>query len=101
VRRQRLNDELAQRAVDHMLAQLDSPDAQIAVVDHELEQIAAREPWSDAVAWLSSFRGISTRTAHELMSYLGLTPTVLCDRTHTPRGGTGLCSRDNEWGRNL
>ncbi len=71
VRRQRLADELAQRAVDHMLCHLDSLDAQIALLDHELKQIATREPWSDAVAWLCCFRGISTRTALGLLAEIG------------------------------
>jgi hypothetical protein len=38
-------------------------DAQIANLDGELERVASREPWSDPVAWLCSFRGIATRTA--------------------------------------
>ena len=111
VRRQRLDDELSQRAVDHMLAQLDSLDTQIAVVDHELEQIAAREPWSDAVAWLRCFRGISTRTAlgllaeigdfrrfasaRELMSYLGLTPTEYSSGDQQHRGHITKCGNQH------
>jgi transposase len=89
VRAHRLDDPLAQRALEHMLAHLDGLDAQLDAVDHELCAIADREPWVDPVRWLSSFRGISTRTAlgllaeigdfrrfhtaRELMSYLGLT----------------------------
>jgi transposase len=111
VRRQRLADELAQRAVEHMLAQLDSLDAQIAVVDHELEQIAAREPWCDAVAWLCCFRGISTRTAlgllaeigdfrrfgsaRELMSYLGLTPSEYSSGDQQHRGHITKCGNQH------
>jgi transposase len=91
VRRQRLDDTNSQRALCHMLSHLDSLDAQIAVLDHELEQIARTEPWSDPVGWLECFRGISTLTAlgllseigdfrrfhsaRELMSFLGLTPS--------------------------
>ncbi len=111
VRRQRLDDELSQRAVDHMLAHLDSLDTQIAVIDHELEQIAAREPWSDPVAWLSSFRGISTRTAlgllaeigdlrrfpsaRELMSYLGLTPSEYSSGDQQHRGHITKCGNQH------
>jgi transposase IS116/IS110/IS902 family protein len=74
-----------------VLTHLASLDAQIAAIDHQLEQIATHEPWADPVAWLCSFRGISTHTAlgllaeigafrrfahpRELMSYLGLTPS--------------------------
>ncbi|MDQ3741780.1 MAG: IS110 family transposase [Actinomycetota bacterium] len=111
VRRQRLNDELSQRALEHMLAHLDSLDAQIAVVDHELEQIAVREPWSDAVAWLCCFRGISTRTAlgllaeigdfrrfgsaRELMSYLGLTPAEYSSGDQQHRGHITKCGNQH------
>ncbi|MDQ3675275.1 MAG: IS110 family transposase [Actinomycetota bacterium] len=111
VRGQRLADELAQRAVGHMLAHLDSLDAQIAVVDHELEQIAAREPWCDPVAWLSCFRGISTRTAlgllaeigdfrrfrsaRELMSYLGLTPSEYSSGDQQHRGHITKCGNQH------
>jgi len=89
VRRQRLQDPNAQRALEHMLAHLDGLDAQLAALEHELAAIAQADPWRDPVAWLSSFRGISIRTAlglvaeigdfrrfataRELMSFLGLT----------------------------
>lgn len=89
VRRQRLEDANAQRALEHMLAHLDGLDAQLAAIGHELAAIAQTDPWRDPVAWLSSFRGIGIRTAlgllaeigdfrrfataRELMSYLGLT----------------------------
>jgi transposase len=100
VRRQRLDDPNSQRALEHMLAQLDGLDAQLAAIDHELERIAQTEPWSDPVGWLCSFRGIGLLTAlgllaeigdfrrfahpRELMSYLGLTPSEYSsgDRQH-------------------
>jgi transposase len=89
VRRQRLDDANAQRALEHMLAHLDGLDAQLAALEHELAGLATSDPWRDPVAWLVSFRGIATRTAlgllaeigdfrrfasaRELMSFLGLT----------------------------
>jgi transposase len=89
VRRQRLDDPLAQAALEHMLCALDALDAQVAAVDRQLEQVAASHPWCDPVRWLCCFRGISTltalgllaeigdfrrfATARELMSFLGLT----------------------------
>jgi transposase len=99
VRRQRLDDVLAQRALEHALAHLDSLDAQLQAIDAELEQIARSEPWCDPVRWLTAFRGISTRTAlgllaeigdykrfahpRELMSYLGLVPTEYSATSNT------------------
>ena len=85
-----------------MLAHLDGVDAQIAALDHQLEQIAAREPWSDPVRWLCCFRGITTvtalgllaelgdfrrfGTARELMSFLGLTPSEYSSGEQRHRG---------------
>ena len=91
------------RALEHMLAHLDSLDAQIAAIDHAARR---RSPpasrWSDPVALAVRFRGISTLTAlgllaeigdfrrfghpRELMSFLGLTPSrVLLRRPAPPR----------------
>ncbi len=102
VRRQRLGDPLAQSALEHMLAHLDSLDAQIAALDHQLDEIAAREPWSDPVRWLCCFRGVTTitalgllaelgdlrrfATARELMSFLGLTPSEYSSGEQRHRG---------------
>jgi transposase len=71
VRRQRLDDANAQRALEHMLCHLDGVDAQLAVLEHELAEIATREPWSDPVRWLRSFRGIGLRTALGLLAEIG------------------------------
>ncbi len=100
--RQRLEDPLAQLALDQMRAHLGGLDAQLAALDHELDQIASREPWADPVAWLCSFRGIATHTAlgllaeigdfrrfgapRELMSYLGLTPSEYSSGDQQHRG---------------
>jgi transposase len=102
VRRQRLDDPSSRRALEHMLCHLDALDAQIAAIDHELEQIATTEPWADPVRWLVSFRGIGLRTAlgllaeigdfrrfssaRELMSYLGLVPTEYSSGDQQHRG---------------
>ena len=102
VRRQRLDDVNAQRALEHMLAHLDGLDAQLAALEHELAQIACTEPWSDPVRWLMSFRGIGLRTAlgllaeigdfrrfgspRELMSYLGLTVSEYSSGERQHRG---------------
>jgi transposase len=102
VARQHLDDPLAQAALEHMRAHLDGLDAQIAVVDRQLERIAASEPWCDPVRWLCSFRGIQARTAlgllaeigdfrrfrtaRELMSYLGLVPSEYSSGAERHRG---------------
>ncbi|MCA1700902.1 MAG: IS110 family transposase [Actinobacteria bacterium] len=99
---QRLADPLAQRALEHMRAHLDTVDAQLAAIDHELEQVATSEPWCDPVRWLCSFRGIGLITAlgllaeigdfrrfghpRELMSYLGLTPSEYSSGDQQHRG---------------
>ena len=99
---QRLADELAQAALEHMSAHLAALDAQIAAVDQQLERVATTEPWVDPVRWLCCFRGISTRTAlgllaeigdfrrfghpRELMSYLGLTPSEYSSGEQQHRG---------------
>jgi transposase len=91
LRAQRLPDPLAHAALEQMLCHLDSIDAQIRTIDHQLEQVARQPRWAPAVRVLCAFRGISTRTAlgllaeigdfrrfgsaRELMSYLGLVPT--------------------------
>jgi transposase len=115
VRRQRLDDPLAQRALEHALAHLDSLDAQLAAIDAELEQVARQTPWCDPVRWLSAFRGISTRTAlgllaeigdwkrfgsaRELMGYLGLTPTEYSSGDQQHRGH--ITKAGNEHARRL
>ena len=99
---QRLADPLAHTALEHMLTHLGALDAQIAALDQQLEQIATHQPWADPVAWLCSFRGISTHTAlgllaeigdfrrfahpRELMSYLGLTPSEYSSGQQQHRG---------------
>jgi transposase len=102
VRRQRLEEPLAQRALEHMLGHLEGLDAQLAALDGELEQVARQAPWAEAVDWLSCFRGIGTRTAlgllaeigdfrrfrsaRELMSFLGLTPSEYSSGQERHRG---------------
>ena len=102
LRHQRLDDPLAQAALEHMVCHLDAVDAQIALVDRQLEQVAASHPWCDPVRWLCCFRGISTLTAlgllaeigdfrrfatpRELMSVLGLTVSEYSSGDRRVRG---------------
>ncbi|HWC27144.1 MAG TPA: IS110 family transposase [Solirubrobacteraceae bacterium] len=107
LRRQQLEDALAQRALCHMLSHLSALDAQLAAIEHELCQVARAEPWCDPVRWLCSFRGIGLLTAlgliaeigdfrrfshpRELMSYLGLTPSEYSSGDQQHRGHITKC----------
>jgi transposase len=111
VRRQRLDDALAQRALEHALAHLDSLDAQLAALDADLERLGRTQPWCDPVRWLTAFRGVSTRTAlgllaeigdwrrfghpRELMSYLGLTPSEYSSGQQQHRGHITKCGNQH------
>lgn len=64
VARQRLDDALAQLALEHMLIHLDGIDRQRATLDAQLEQITRHQRWAWQVDRLRAFRGISTPTAH-------------------------------------
>jgi transposase len=99
---QRLDDPLAEEALCQMRAHLDSLDAQIAALEHRIEEVARTEPWSDPARWLMAFRGISFKTAlgllaeigdfrrfgspRELMSFLGLTPSEYSSGEERHRG---------------
>lgn len=102
VRAQQLPDPLAQRALAHMRAHLEALDAQLGALDAELEEIAGQAPWREPLAWLCCFRGVATRTAlgllaeigdfrrfrsaRELMSFLGLTPSEYSSGPQRHRG---------------
>lgn len=102
VDRQRLEDPLAQLALEQMLVHLDGLERQLAALDARIEQIADSDRWRDQVAALTAFRGISTRTAlgliaeigdfrrfahpRELASYLGITPSEYSSGDQQHRG---------------
>jgi transposase len=102
VDRQRLDDPLAQLALEQMLIHLDSLERQLATVDARIEQVARSDRWRDQVEILTAFRGISTRTAlgliaeigdfrrfshpRELASYLGITPSEFSSGDQQHRG---------------
>jgi transposase len=99
---QRLDDPLAQRALEQLLIHLDGIERQLDALDAELEQIATSERWGGQVAILVRFRGISTLTAlgliaeigdfarfshpRELASWLGITPSEYSSGDQQHRG---------------
>jgi transposase len=100
--RQRLDDPLAQLALEQLLTHLDGIDRQLAILDARIEDVARDTRWRDQVTALTAFRGISTRTAlgllaeigdfrrfahpRELASYLGITPSEYSSGDSQHRG---------------
>ena len=68
---QRLDDELAQVALEQMLVHLDGLDRQLDALDRDLERIARSPRWVETVTILTRFRGIATRTALGLIAEIG------------------------------
>lgn len=99
---QRLDDPLAQEALEQLLIHLDGLERQLATLDTRLEEIAGSERWGGQVAILTRFRGISTLTAlgliaeigdfarfghpRELASWLGITPSEYSSGDQQHRG---------------
>jgi transposase len=103
LRAQRFDDPPAQRTFDEYLAQLDFSLDRLRALDGELEHLATREPWQPLVARLRCLRGLDTlsaltllaeiqdfprfRTPRELMSFLGLVPSLHASGGTARRGG--------------
>jgi transposase len=102
VARQRLDDPLAQAALEQMLVHPGGLDRQLARLDADLENIAGEDPWRERVQALRAFRGLGTRTAlgliaeigdfrrfshpRELASWLGITPSEYSSGDQQHRG---------------
>jgi transposase len=102
VARQRLDDALAQLALEQQLIHLEGIDRQLAALDARLHEIAQDERWAWPVERLHAFRGISTLTAlgliaeigdfarfrhpRELASWLGITPSEYSSGDQQHRG---------------
>ena len=71
IARQRLDDPLAQLALEQQLVHLDGIDRQLAALDTRLHEIAGDERWAWQVERLLAFRGISTLTALALIAEIG------------------------------
>jgi transposase len=102
VARQRLQDPLAQFALEQMRCHLDQIERQLDALDGQLEQIARSERWAAQVQVLVRFRGISTLSAlgliaeigdfarfshpRELASWIGITPSEYSSGDQQHRG---------------
>jgi transposase len=111
VARQRLEDPLAQQALEEMLIHLGGLDCQLDALDRRLEQIARGDRWREYVEILTRFRGISTRTAlgliaeigdfarfshpRELCSWLGIVPSEYSSGAQRHRGHITKAGNDH------
>src|SRR6185312_16021814 len=102
VKTQRLDDPLAQLALEQMIIHLETIDTQLGCLDAGLEQIAEDQRWAGQVQALCRFRGIRTLTAlgliaevgdfarfshpGELASWLGIIPTEYSSGESQHRG---------------
>lgn len=102
VARQRLDDALAQLALEQQLVHLEGVDRQLAALDTRLHEIAADARWAWQVERLIAFRGISVLTAlgllaeigdfarfgnpRELSAWLGITPSEYSSGDQQHRG---------------
>lgn len=68
---QRLEDPLAQEALEQLLIHLDGIDRQLDTLDARLAEIAGSERWGAQVQILTRFRGIATITALGLIAEIG------------------------------
>jgi transposase len=100
--RQRLDDPLAQEALEQLLIHVDGIERQLATLDARLAEIAGSERWGGQVGILTRFRGIATITAlgliaeigdfarfshpRELAAWLGITPSEYSSGDQQHRG---------------
>ena len=68
---QRLDDPLAQEALEQLLIHVDGIERQLDTLDARLAEIAGSERWSGQVQILTRFRGIATITALGLIAEIG------------------------------
>ncbi len=68
---QRLDDPLAQEALEQLLIHVDGIERQLDTLDARLAEIAGSERWGAHVQVLTRFRGIATITALGLIAEIG------------------------------
>ena len=99
---QRLDDPLAQEALEQLLIHVDGIERQLDTLDARLAEIAGSERWAGQVQILTRFRGIATITAlgliaeigdfarfshpRELAAWLGITPSEYSSGDQQHRG---------------
>lgn len=107
LRAQRFEEASAQRTFDEYLAQLDFGIDRLRALDAEIVGVAEQEPWKPLVGRLRCLRGIDTlsamtllaevqdfrrfRSPRELMSFLGLVPSIHASGASEHRGSITKC----------
>ncbi|MBI4638285.1 MAG: IS110 family transposase [Candidatus Rokubacteria bacterium] len=102
LRAQRFDDPIAQRTFEEYLAQLDHGVDRLRALDGEIVALAQQAPWAPLVARLRCLRGLDTlsaltllvelqdfhrfRSPRELMSFVGLTPSLYASGGREVRG---------------
>jgi transposase len=99
----RFADDVQQAVFDEYLLVVEQRGERVRCIEAQIERVAAKEPYRDAVAHLRCFRGIDTVTAmtivaelhdirrfkspRDLMAYLGLVPSEHTSANKHRRGG--------------
>ena len=103
LRVQTVPDAVGQEVYKEMLVELEHRVEQVKALDVRMEEVAGQAPYREPVGWLCCLRGFKTVTAlsivsepygierfgsaRQLMSYLGLTPSVMSSGLSTVHGG--------------
>jgi len=111
IAQQRLGEQSSQRALQEYIAQLEFRLQRLRLLDQELEEVAAQEPWKATVDRWTCLRGIDTLSAltllvelgdlrrfqspRQLMSYVGLTPRLYASGNTERRGGITKCGNSH------
>ena len=108
---QRLPEANGQRALEEYVAQLEFRLQRLQMLDQELLEVADKGPWQETVARFCCLRGIDTLSAltlvvelgdlrrfespRQLMSYVGLTPSLYASGGTERRGAITKCGNSH------
>ena len=111
IAQQRLPEASGQRALDECVAQLEFRLQRLKMLDQALLEVAEQEPWKKTVARYCCLRGIDTLSAltlvvelgdlkrfespRQLMSYVGLTPSLYASGGSERRGAITKCGNSH------